>query len=206
MQTELKQQTSDSLIVCHDCDMLQRRIALPPGGIATCGRCGAVLYRRNVTSQTTTLALTITALIVFIIANLFPIVTLESQGQLQSTTLMGAVVTLWNDQVRLVALLVFFTTILMPLLELVSLIMVLVLPKYSAIALRWYMAITPWAMVEVFMLGLLVSVQKLSHLASITPGVALWSFALLMILFAAINARSNVHSLWQEVSPVHASH
>jgi paraquat-inducible protein A len=56
------------------------------------------------------------------------------------------------------------------------------------------------------MLGLLVSVQKLSHLASITPGVALWSFALLMILFAAINARSNVHSLWQEVSPVHASH
>ena len=50
------------------------------------------------------------------------------------------------------------------------------------------------------MLGLLVSVQKLSHLATIIPGTALWAFAALMLLFAAINSRFSIHSLWQQAN------
>lgn len=191
---------SAGLIACHDCDLLQQQIELPPGGVAACGRCGAVLYRRNVTSQQTTLALTITALIVFLISNLFPIVSIESQGLHRSSTLLGAVITLWHDQMHLVALLVLVTTILMPLLELLVMIFLLASPRPTPIALRLLMTISPWAMVEVFMLGLLVSVQKLSHLATIIPGIALWSFALLMLLFATINGRFNVNSLWQQAT------
>lgn len=196
---------SAGLIACHDCDLLQQQIDLPPGGVAACGRCGAVLYRRNVTSQQATLALTITALIVFLVSNLFPIVSIESQGLHRSSTLLGAVITLWNDQMHLVALLVLLTTILMPLLELLVMIFLLASPRPTPFALRLLMAISPWAMVEVFMLGLLVSVQKLSHLATIIPGIALWSFALLMLLFAMINSRFNVNSLWQQATFEHAS-
>ena len=188
------------LIACHDCDLLQREIALPPGGVAACGRCGAVLYRRNRTSQEVTLALTITALIVFAIANVFPIVTIAAQGQYHGTTLWGAVVALWQDDMHLVALLVLLTTIVMPLLELVITTYLLAVPRPTPLALRLLTAISPWAMVEVFMLGLLVSVQKLSHLATIIPGTALWAFAALMLLFAAINSRFSIHSLWQQAN------
>lgn len=191
---------SAGLIACHDCDLLQREIALPPGAAAACGRCGAVLYRRNRTSQEVTLALTITALIVFVIANLFPIVTIAAQGQFHSTTLWGAVVALWQDDMRLVASLVLFTTIVMPLLELVITTYLLAVPRPTPLALRLLTAISPWAMVEVFMLGLLVSVQKLSHLATIIPGIGIWAFALLMLLFAAINSRFSISSLWQQTN------
>lgn len=191
---------SAGLIACHDCDLLQREIALPPGAAAACGRCGAVLYRRNRTSQEVTLALTITALIVFVIANLFPIVTIAAQGQYHSTTLWGAVVALWQDDMRLVALLVLLTTIVMPLLELMITTYLLAVPRPTPLALRLLVAISPWAMVEVFMLGLLVSVQKLSHLATIIPGIGLWAFALLMLLFAAINSRFSISSLWQQAN------
>src|ERR1044071_3545960 len=105
------------LIACHECDLLQRRISLPPGGAARCIRCGASLYRNKPDSLDRTLALTLTAAVLLIVANLFPVVGLEAQGNRTSTTLFGTVRTLYDDEMRSVAALVFVTTILMPLLD-----------------------------------------------------------------------------------------
>jgi len=186
-----------NLIACHDCDLLQRETLLPPGGVAVCGRCGAVLYRNNPGNVERTLALTIAAALLFAISNAFPIVGIESQGSRNASTLFGAVLTLWNDHMELVAGLVFVTTMLVPALELVMMIFLLATPRPPPAVLRLVLAARPWAMVEVFMLGLLVSVQKLSHLATIVPGIALWSFAGLMVLFAALTATFNVNDLWR---------
>lgn len=198
--------SSANLIACHDCDLLQRETLLQPGGAALCGRCGAVLYRNNPGNAERALALTIAAAVLFAISNIFPIAGIESQGSRNASTLFGAVLTLWDEHMELVAGLVFITAILVPALELVALIFLLAARRPSPLVLRMVQAARPWAMVEVFMLGLLVSVQKLSHLATIVPGVALWSFGALMLLFAALTATFNPRDLWRAVPLGHANH
>ncbi|MBS4097383.1 MAG: paraquat-inducible protein A [Sulfuricella sp.] len=193
------------LIACHDCDLLQREVPLPAGGVATCSRCGAVLYRNSRGGRQTALALTLTAALLFAISNLYPLVSIESQGNRHATTLFGAVLTLWHEHSALIAALVFVTTLLIPALELLNMAVLLAVPRPSAALLRITLAVQPWAMVEVFMLGVLVSVAKLAHLATIVPGVALWSFGALTLLFAALTATFNPHELWRSV-PVANSH
>jgi paraquat-inducible protein A len=97
---------------------------------------------------------------------------------------------------------VFVTAIAMPALELFALTYLLLplrlgrVPPYFAAAFRMLQSVRPWGMVEVFMLGVLVSLVKLAHLASIVAGVALWSFAVLMLVMAAISTTFDARELW----------
>jgi len=77
------------LIACHECDLLQRETALASGGTARCRRCGATLYRRPPASVDRSLALTLAAMVLFVVANTFPIVGLSVNGTLVETTLFG---------------------------------------------------------------------------------------------------------------------
>ncbi|MGH7186685.1 MAG: paraquat-inducible protein A, partial [Pseudomonadota bacterium] len=64
---------------------------------------------------------------------------------------------------------------------------------------RLVQTVRPWGMVEVFMLGTLVSLAKLMHIAHVVPGVAIWSFGALMFLLAAAAASFDPHDLWARV-------
>jgi paraquat-inducible protein A len=191
---------TNPLIACHDCDLVQYEVPLPAGESANCARCGALLYRSSRHGKTHTLALCFGAAILFAIANLYPIIGIESQGNRHASTLFGAVQTLWREDMELMAGLVFFTILLVPALELTLLIWLHLSKRLGSglapLALRLIVAMQPWRMVEVFMLGLLVSVVKLSHLAHIVPGVALWCFAALLPLFALLNSTFNPRELW----------
>ncbi|CAL1241041.1 paraquat-inducible protein A [Candidatus Methylocalor cossyra] len=190
------------LIVCHQCDLVQREIPLTPGAAALCRRCGALLYRSPPGGLDRPLALLAAAAILFLLANAFPIVAIESQGTSTATTLLGAVATLWAEGMPLIAGLVLFTTFLAPAFEIFSLFALLLAFRRGrpgarlAVALRWVLATRPWSMTEVFLLGVLVSVVKLSHLAHVVPGVALWSWGLLIGLFTAALATFDPHGLW----------
>lgn len=196
---------SSGLVACHDCDLLQRETHAPRGGVVVCGQCKAVLRRNNPDSIERTLALTMAALILLVIANLCPIVGIESQGSRNASTLWGAVRTLWDDHMVFVAGLVFTTTMLLPALTLVLMTFLLVLRPPPLPLLRVMLIIRPWAMVEVFVLGLLVAVQKLTHFATVIPGVGLWSFGALMVIFACLTATFNVHELWR-AGPLEQAH
>ena len=100
-----------TVIACHECDLLQREIPLPPGGAARCARCGAKLYRVENRSidHTLALALTLAAAVVFILANMFRIIGLQIQTTRNDTSLLSAVHTLWHQGMWPVAGLVFFT-------------------------------------------------------------------------------------------------
>jgi paraquat-inducible protein A len=107
---------------------------------------------------------------------------------------------------RSVAALVFVTTIAMPALQL-SAIAYLVLPlrlgrvpAHFGRVFRVLQTVRPWGMVEVFMLGVLVSLVKLAHLAGVVAGIALWSFAALMLVMAGITAVFDVRELWARAS------
>jgi paraquat-inducible protein A len=186
----------------------RRATPLPEGGTARCPRCGAVLYRRRSDGLNRTLAYALGAAALFVVANSFPIVGLEAAGNHTSTTLFGTVRTLYDQDMTSVAGLVFVTTILMPALQIGALLYMLLPLKLGRVphglpaVFRVMHAVRPWGMVEVFMLGTLVALTKLAALASVVPGIALWSFGALMLLIAAAAASFDSHELWTRVEEV----
>jgi paraquat-inducible protein A len=190
------------LIACRECDLLLREIPLLPGGIACCSCCGAPLYRNSPESLDRTLALVLAAAVLFIIANVYPILGIEIQGTRNATNLYGAVHALWEQDMRSISFLVFITTILVPAIELSMMIYLLLplrlqrVPVGIPLILRTLHGIKPWGMVEVFMLGVLVSLVKLTDSSSIIPGVALWSFGGLTLMLAAVAASFNPREVW----------
>ena len=194
-----------ALTACHECDLLQREPILPRGGVARCRRCNALLFRNTPDSIERALAYTLGAAFLFIIANLFPIVGLEVQGNVHATSLYGAVHIIWEEGMKGVAALVFITTILIPALELSLMTYVLLplklgqMPQGLALILRALHSVRPWSMMQVFMLGVLVALVKLAHLAHVVPGIALWAFGGLILLLTAAVASFNMHELWDVV-------
>ncbi len=188
---------TESLVACPDCDALHRRRPLRRGEKARCVRCGGVLYRHPFLRPDQVLPLVVCALVTFVIANGFPIVDLQIQGQANSATLFGSILALWREGRQLVAVLVFGTTLLFPLVDLLSMLALLLLSRRGRPAPVWrfVQALRPWGMIEVFMLGMLVALVKLSHLAHVLPGVALWAFAALTVLMAAVLS-FDPRSLW----------
>jgi paraquat-inducible protein A len=97
------------------------------------------------------------------------------------------------------------TTIVVPLLEMSITLLILVPMRFGRTApatgllLRIVQAVRPWGMVEVFILGVLVSLVKLAHQATVIPGIALWSFAGLMLLFAAAAASFDPREVWMRM-------
>lgn len=193
------------LIVCHDCDLLQREIPLKPGCAASCRRCGALLYRNATDSIERTLAYTLAAAMLFVIANVFPLFAIELQGSHSQITLFGAVHSLWDQQMSFISLLVFLTTLLIPALELCTMIYLLLPLKFRHVPagyihfLRIIQIVRPWGMVEVFMLGVLVSLVKLTSSFKVIPGVALWSFGCLTLLLAAAASSFNTRDVWERL-------
>jgi len=194
------------LIACHDCDLLQREIPLKRGCAASCSRCGAVLYRNATDSIDRTLAYTVTASVLFVIANMFPIFAIEVQESRSAITLADAVRSLWDQQMQPISLLVFLTTILIPALELVTMTYLLLPLKFRRIPagytfiLRMMQIVAPWGMIEVFMLGVLVSLVKLTSSFKVIPGVALWSFGGLTLLLAAAAASFSARDVWARLN------
>ncbi|CAN5402110.1 paraquat-inducible protein A [soil metagenome] len=181
-------------IVCEGCDAVYLRTVLRPREVARCARCGTELERHPGDQHKRILPLTVASLIMFAIANLFPIVEIELRGLRSQTTLAGAVVALSNEGMSLVAMLVLATTILFPLMQLLILLWLLVpltrraRPRGFAWLVRTMQSLRPWGMIEVFLLGVLVALVKLSSMATVLPGPALWAFVALTVLLTAVLA------------------
>lgn len=189
---------------CEECDTVYRKIELAPGERAYCLCCGAELYQRS-KSFMRLLALVLTALIVFVIANCFPIVKVELQGNSAQTTLLGAAWTMFQVDRAFVGVLILITTFIVPLLDLLLLIYILTFvggfktrPKFLVLALRILSLFRIWGMIEVFLIGVLVTLVKLVGMVTVIPGIALWAFAILSVLMVSI-ASVKLASIWDEV-------
>jgi paraquat-inducible protein A len=191
-----------ALIACHECDLLQREIPLAPKATACCARCGAVLYRNHPGGVERGLAFAAAAAMLFLLANVFPIVGLRVGGELVQTTLFGAARAVYLDGMKTVGVLVLITTVIAPLIELGAILWLLTpllrhkRPPGGAEVFRAMRATQPWRMGEVMMLGVLVALVKLAHLAEVVPGIALWSLATLVVLTAATLSSFEPRELW----------
>jgi len=196
---------------CHDCGLLQKISHLPEDGTVKCCRCNATLRKRQrinpAKSIEHTLALVIAALVLLIISNAYPILQMTAEGHEMEATLFGCVKYLFTHEMELLAGLVFLTSIGAPLIQLTGLLYILVpvnfnlIPPFAPQVYRVVRIMTSWSMLEVLMLGILVSVVKLAALATVVPSIALWTFGLLMILIAAILSDLDTEMLWGLISP-----
>ena len=193
---------SAALIACPHCDLLHRPVDLTADTYSRCRRCEAVLERRFDQNIDRPLAFVLAASILFLVANAFPIVGLDIQGQHTSATLFGTAHALYAQNMRMLGVIVFVTTILVPAIQLAAMAYVLLLvrlgrrPRFLALAVRTLQAVRPWGMVEVFILGLLVSLAKLAGMASVEPGTGLWSFGGVLVTIAAALASFDARAIW----------
>ncbi len=193
------------LIACPDCDLLQRLPELAPGGSARCPRCDRELWRRRVDSLERTLALTLAAAVLFVVANSVPMLGLTAVGHQASTTVIGGAQQLWHDGREAVAALVLFTAVVAPGLQ-IGLMLAIVLgarrprPRpWVAALLRHHPTAATWSMIEVMIIGVLVALIKIADYATVIPGVALFALGALVFLLAGIQASFDPREVWERV-------
>ncbi len=190
------------LIACHECDLLHCIKHMPGGGKASCIRCGAFLYQSVPNSLDKALALNLTAFMLFIIANIFPFISLKLSGRIEENFLISGALAFYKLGMGEVGLLVFLTAILFPLITIIGMIYILlpmkfgVYPWKAARAVRLVRGLTPWNLLAVCMLGVLIAIVKLLDLATIIPGIGLYSFAALVIVSTAANANLDSLLIW----------
>ena len=194
----------DSFIACHECDVIHRIKPLPAKEVAHCIRCGAVLYKHKPNSLDRTLAFAMAGLILFILANSFPFLALRIGSQVRETTLITGIYELYVQGMQVIAILVLLTTVLVPFTQMLCLLYILLplkfhrLPKGLPRLFRFVNSVGPWGMMEVFMVGILVSLVKLAGMAKITPGISLYSFLALIFVLAAMTVSLDSHLIWQK--------
>ena len=195
---------TDSLMACHECDLLHRIDGLPEGATSICSRCGAVLVSHKRDSLDRSLALTLTGLILFAMANAYPLLAIKSGSLYNDTTLMGSVEVLYAAGMWQIALLVFLTAILFPFLDLVSRLTILIplkmnkKPRNVSFIMSFMQSINPWGLMDVFMLGILVSLVKLVKMMKVIPGISLFAFVMLIFVLAGIAATFDPHLAWEK--------
>ncbi len=193
------------LIICEHCDSVYHRQALKRTEIARCVRCGAVLERGQRFTLEQLLALTLAAAILFIFANVFPVVHISMQGLSNEATLWQSVEALAEGRITLIALVAGVAIIFAPMLQIVLMGWVLsyawrgrVAPGFK-LCMRSLEHLRPWSMLEVCLLGILVSIIKLAGMLNVTPGAGLWAIAMLSVLIILIAGRGIILRLWNEL-------
>ena len=201
-----------ALIACHDCDLLHHYQPLANGEKAYCRRCGALLYQQRRDALPHALALTLTALLAFLLAQAFPLLSLEFAGRVEQTYLISGVWALYQHGMGVLAGLVLWTSLLSPLLVMAGVLYLLLpryvgwQPKYLAVVYRSIRFLRHWSMLAVLMLGVLIAFVKLQDLADVIPGLSLALFAVALIAYSAALVQFDAYPCWpvqQEIdSPV----
>jgi paraquat-inducible protein A len=184
---------STARLLCPECDLLILAARLDASELSRCPRCGVELDRGTSASDEMALAIGVAAAQLWILMNVFPLVALTLAGTRRQTTLSGAAVALATHGMPALAALVVLTAIVAPGVEIALAIYVLSrlqsLTRSGALGrpIRWFRGLRRWSMVDVFMLGCLVSIVKLAHLADLVVGPALWACAALLPVLAFLN-------------------
>jgi paraquat-inducible protein A len=193
---------AEPLLICEHCDTVYRRRSLVPGETAQCIRCGAVLERHHGMSTSTLLALVLTAMIAFVQANLWPIVTLGLNGQHDSATLWGTIIAMWQQQAQVISVLAAATLFFFPLIKMISFGWLFWFardgrraPGFVPIMVTLHY-LGPWTMSEVFVLGALVAIVKAHAYFEVVPEPGIYAYAVLTLMIT-IFANVDVRRLWE---------
>ena len=190
------------IIACHECEHLYRYEPIEPGAKANCSYCGALLYRNVPNSLVRSLALYISALILFLIANYYPFLSLKLGGRVEQNILISGGLALYKLGMGELGLLIFLTSVGFPFITIVGMLYLIIplrfgyLPKGAAPVYRVINAIAPWSLVSVFMLAVLIAFVKLQDIAEVLPGTAAYALSVLLVVYTAARASFDPRLLW----------
>ena len=195
-----------TLIACPHCDLMQRLPSLASAASARCPRCNEELWRRREDALNRTLALAVTAAVLYIIANTVPMLGLTVVGREASTTVLGGAQQLWESGQGTVAILVLFAAVIAPGLQIILMLAIALgarrepAPKWVGTLLRHVGTTQTWSMIEVMMLGVLVALVKIADYATVIPGTALFVLGGLIVVLAAMQASFEPREVWEKNS------
>lgn len=191
-----------SLCACPECDRLHRARPVPERRAATCVRCGATLKRGGRDRVDITLALALTALILFGLANAFPILQMHLHGRVQEATIASCALHLFAHGWFWLGLIILITVELAPCAYLAGVTVVLVqvrrrrASRRTARLFRFVLKMQAWAMAEVFVLGIIVSYVKLSQMALLSVGISLYALVGFIVITAAELSALDPATVW----------
>ena len=211
------------LVACHSCDLLHLKTSLPDGGKAYCTRCGELLYSESPRAIETALALSLSSLILFTAAHLLPFISIDIEGNATTIFLVSTIETLTEIDSQLLALAGIFLLLIAPLIVLIVDVLLLYRLRFartdrSAVSRQLLLLsrqmrpgrsvvsrqllllaghMTPWNMLEIFLLGVLVSIVKLASMAEITLHEGFWAFVALVLANLIIAVKLDSETLWQ---------
>ncbi len=200
---------TSNLVICEYCDAVHARVLLRRKETAHCQHCGSELYRHPRLDIDMMMALTAASAIMFIIANCYPIVALDMQGLSNQATLWETILFTLDSNVGAIAVLAAASAFFFPLIQIILFSYVLIplragrKPAAFAGAMHALRQLQPWSMVEVFMLGAVVSVVKLTAVADVAPQIGLWGFAVLTLLLTMLSS-FDLHELWDQAAELEA--
>ena len=183
-------------IGCESCGL----VSVPSDGDHGCPRCGAALHERKPNSLSRTWALVIAGAVLYIPANVYPVLTVMQGGAGQPSTILGGVEELLDSKMYPLALLVFFASIMVPMFKLIGLAvmlgatMIVTTEAGAGVLLRqrttlYYIVagVGRWSMVDIFMESLLGALVQFGRVVTIEPGMGALAFCAVVFItiFAA---------------------
>lgn len=194
-----------SPIACLECDLIVGIGDLAPGERAMCPRCGHLLSRCVRDSYERGMAFAISALVFLVIANSFPFLAFERSGFESVMTLPSSAMELYRYGYLGLAVLVFGFIIVVPAVYLALLLAVLV-PLARGLHVPWLVRagkalyrLAPWSMVEVFVIGVLVSLVKIAAMATVVMGISFWAYIAFALCFTAALASVDRLATWDRI-------
>lgn len=196
---------AESMVSCDTCGLVQAVEPLAPGMVAECTRCGSFLAaRRSTGSLHVTAALSLAALVLYVPANVYPIMKMYLHGAYSESTVWDGIKILMDHQEWAVAIIVFLASMVIPLVKLAGLFSLVVTSRMGlgrrlrgrTHLYKFIDAIGPWAMLDVFLLAVLVALVKLRTLATILPGPGLTAFCAVVVLTILASATFDPRLIW----------
>lgn len=191
--------------VCHFCDTLHDAEPLPEGTAARCKRCDAVLYQNRPASLVRVTAFSLTAIILMVVVHAFPFLIMDAASLRKNLNITSAAVALFNEGSPILGFALALFTIITPISMATGLIYVCAplmfgyaAPGATHVA-KWLARTEPWNMIEVFLLGVLVSLLKIAKVADVHFGIGFWAFGALMFCMAAAMAGIDRDELWDRL-------
>ena len=192
----------DNLVICHQCYTLHKEVPINDGSKACCKECGTVLYRYDSRLAEHGLALSLSALIFFIVANFFPLVKIEILGHEQFITITKMIFSLFNNGFFIVGLILSFLLVIFPLMIIVIYILLFTLLHFAKgqqltkDLLILLADISPWSMMDIFLVSILVALVKLIGYAQIHMGIAFWALFVFVLLDIYITKNIHISEIW----------
>jgi paraquat-inducible protein A len=194
------------VIVCPICGQEHQGEKIEGGATMRCARCDSVIFQDRQRSVSRTLAFSVGALMLYVPANIYPILSIKRLGVYSESTIWQGVRELFSDGYWGVATLVFLASIVIPLLKLITMFYLAGAghrgghERLKLGLFRLIEIIGPWSMLDVFLAAILVGLVKLGDLATIKPGPGLVAFAAVVVLTLLASASFEPGSLWRKGS------